>query len=279
MTKLDDKKKKFLQENFIDRYVKERKNNNWQNYRNRSGDRFKIQEKFIPHLGNKMIYIAIEDELNFNLNLQESRGIGINEESNIDNIVDSVLKEVKIVKPSEQLRINEVVDFIKNNKHLNISDFDFLEIGFRVPTIQNYFKNSLSCNFAMGVDINSFNVEVCKSLGYNVETYNLMCDMSIQEKFNRSFDLVSCYHVLEHVQNPFKALQNIYNGLKVGGILHVEVPIEPGLPRLEYGHLISFEPKELFKLLEGVGLSVKTGSNKTHEGGPWIERYIAVKEV
>lgn len=277
MSKLNDDKKKYFQQKFVDRYVAERKNNNWENYRNKQGNRFKLEEIDIPCLGKKLVYVETQEDTQYNLNLQESRGIGISENSDIDGITQNIANEVNVIKQSEQLRISEFYNFIQSDSSLDINKLNFLEIGFRVPTIQNFFKNKLGCKTAMGIDINNFNVELCKALGYDVEVYNLMSDMSIKETLNRDFDLISCYHVLEHVQKPFKALNNIYDSLKKGGLLHIEVPIEPGVPRLQYGHLISFDPKDMFKLLNGVGFTVLSGTNQTHDGGPWIERYIAKK--
>jgi ubiquinone/menaquinone biosynthesis C-methylase UbiE len=41
---------------------------------------------------------------------------------------------------------------------------------------------------------------------------------------DRSFDLVYCYHVLEHIPEKEKALLEIWRVLKVGGFLYVGVP-------------------------------------------------------
>ena len=38
------------------------------------------------------------------------------------------------------------------------------------------------------------------------------------------YDIVSSFHVLEHVLNPIEFIQNCYNMLKPGGILYIEVP-------------------------------------------------------
>ncbi len=43
---------------------------------------------------------------------------------------------------------------------------------------------------------------------------------------SRSFSLVICFHVLEHVSNDLKALREIYRVLKKGGIAVLDVPID-----------------------------------------------------
>jgi SAM-dependent methyltransferase len=79
-----------------------------------------------------------------------------------------------------------------------------------------------------------------------------------------SFDVVTCFDVLEHVYDPRRVLQRIAEWLKPGGIFYVLVPnIDSAearvfrtywhgleLPR----HLFHFSPKSLSFLAESVGL-------------------------
>jgi len=62
-----------------------------------------------------------------------------------------------------------------------------------------------------------------------------------------------------------------------GAFFHVEVPIEPDGPFLRYGHLYPFHSHDMQKFLQDAGFKIAHGSNDTHEGGPWVERYLAKK--
>jgi len=208
------------------------------------------------------------------LNLQESRGIGIDFDTNIDKIIKDI-DSMMLLKESDNLRINELEQII-NQLDKKESMKNFLEIGFRVPKIQSYYKKNMNMK-TCGVDINNFNVELFRELGYNVFKFDLNTDENIENKVKMNFDLVCCYHVLEHVEDPEKALQVIFKSMNSEGILHIEIPIERDQPQLEYGHLIGFEPNELGNLINKMGHKVIYASNNTHTGGSWIERYAVIK--
>ena len=264
--------KERIVEKYLKRYIDERKNGNWSTYRDKSS-RFEIQQKEIKFIGNKRIYLPNESD--YNLNLQESRGLGIDEDTTIEKIIRSSSEKIVSMEESDNVRSKELDKFL--NSHFDkTSGKNFLEIGFRIPKLQYYYRNNFSMN-DYGVDINSFNVEIFSEMGFNCSTFNLIENKSIQDEIGTTFDVVVCYHVLEHVTNPVESIENIFNSMNKGGVFHVEVPIEPGTPRLEYGHLISYDPGDMLKILRGVGFNVVSGNNDTHTGGPWIERYIAVK--
>ena len=83
--------------------------------------------------------------------------------------------------------------------------------------------------------------------------------------------------MLEHLSDPLKAIKKIHNSMTPGAYFHVEVPIEPGLPNIRYGHMFPFEPSDLEKMLYMAGFVTLTASNNTHKGGCSVERYFALK--
>lgn len=271
MKDLNKEKLKYFQEKYINRYVKEKNNKNWQDYRSES--------KFVKKLSN--FYFLKNREINYpveedsNINLQESRGIGITEDSTIEKIYEDV-KNIMLspIKESNQIRINEI-DILISKNNLDLNEKNYLEIGFRVPKIQNYFREKYNMN-DHGLDINKFNCELFNELGYNVRVVDINKE-DILFFNDKKFDIISCYHVLEHTYNPENAIKNIYNNMSDKSILHIEIPIEAEKPQLNYGHLIGFYPTELGELLEHVGFKIIYATNKTHTGGSYIERYIATK--
>ena len=275
INKISNIKKEELKNKYLDRYVSEHVKGNWSRYRNKLQEeqRFEIKEKLIKFIGFKKVYFPIEGE--FNLNLQESRGIGISKDTTIDSIIEDSISGIKNLNEGDTVRSNELDAFI-NTHFKKTDDKSFLEIGFRIPKVQYHYKNSFGMD-ASGVDINSFNVDLFSEMGFDYSLLDLTVNKSISETIGKRFDVISCYHVLEHVTDPVAAVENIFNSMNSKGIFHIEIPIEPGEPRLEYGHLISYEQADMLKILQGVGFSVVSATNKTHTNGPWIERYIAIK--
>jgi 2-polyprenyl-3-methyl-5-hydroxy-6-metoxy-1,4-benzoquinol methylase len=83
-----------------------------------------------------------------------------------------------------------------------------------------------------------------------------------------SFDVITLWHVMEHLWEPRRDLQIVHSLLKPGGMLVVEVPnFDDPLRRL-FGsswayidvprHLLHFTPRTLRNFLEGAGFAVAT---------------------
>lgn len=62
---------------------------------------------------------------------------------------------------------------------------------------------------AVGVDVSKFGIAQAKKR--NRENEFVICDVQRSLPFKKKFDLVICLEVLEHLQNPFLALQNMYD--------------------------------------------------------------------
>jgi 2-polyprenyl-3-methyl-5-hydroxy-6-metoxy-1,4-benzoquinol methylase len=95
------------------------------------------------------------------------------------------------------------------------------------------------------------------------------------------FDLVTMYHVLEHIPNPLAAMEGIKRLLAPGGLLVLEVPNARGLqarfkgPRWQYferHHVNYFGPRHLRSLAAKLGLQVVAASgfyHLSHPQGVW----------
>ena len=126
-----------------------------------------------------------------------------------------------------------------------------------------------------GYDISRMNVEVGRELGYECHVWDLNDPDGTP---SGKHDVILCYHVLEHTYDPPAALERIKGAMNPGGVLHIEIPVEPGLPRLNYGHLIALEAGDLKSMLVGCGLLPVSFSTRTHTGGTHIERVTAIRE-
>ena len=108
------------------------------------------------------------------------------------------------------------------------------------------------------------------------------------------YDIVICYHVLEHVINDTKAMAELYRILKPGGLCYIQTPFKDGdiyedysittkLERLKHfgqeDHVRVYSIKGLKSRLESVGFSVKiktTGYEINNEFGFSEEETIVI---
>lgn len=78
-----------------------------------------------------------------------------------------------------------------------------------------------------------------------------------QEQF---FDLVGAFEVLEHIEQPERAVQNVARALKPGGLFILSVPTDPAHWSswdVFAGHVQRFEKKHLTEILEKEGFRVE----------------------
>lgn len=82
-----------------------------------------------------------------------------------------------------------------------------------------------------------------------------------------SFSVITAFHVLEHIKNPFQYMKKIYNLLEPNGIFVVEVPQFEHALKFSYGsrwaaldipnHLYHFDRIFLKKFLEDIGFTIE----------------------
>jgi len=231
--------------------------------------RFKLVEKEFPW-GNRSVYVPVETE--FNEQLQASRGISLNLDKEIEDIKSQVAGEVDNINEGDTLRITEL-DYVMENVFNGKTFSSFCEIGFRIPKLQNFYKKRGMAE--RGFEINRFNVELGKALEFDCREHNLNKPGPIDIE---GCDLIVCYHVLEHVPDPFQVVKCLYDSASPGSLFHIEIPVEEDGPRIKYGHLYPFFREDMAKMLIQAGFTIITASSKTHTGGPWVERYSALKE-
>jgi len=103
---------------------------------------------------------------------------------------------------------------------------------------------------------------------YAAAARNLLPDAKIHEQIlesanlpEKSYDLVTLRHVLEHLLEPVEAVKHIRPLMKPDGLLHIEVPDVTDMPAticpfLHYEHMNSFTPETLRITLERAGFRI-----------------------
>jgi SAM-dependent methyltransferase len=178
--------------------------------------------------------------------------------------------------PTDQsmcVRINEL-EHIKNEDIADLKDdMTIIELGFRCPTWMEYFRQK--GNKFIGYDIVKFNILRAIAMGYDARYYDFDdCepDLDLSEG-----DLIMCYQILEHISDPYAALLKIYDAMKPGAYLHVEIPVEPGFPRVKFGHMFPFGEHDLQNMTAYAGFKVIGWSPVAWPDAPQIVRVFCKK--
>ena len=108
---------------------------------------------------------------------------------------------------------------------LNILDIGCAS-GGNIALLTQYINNKIECNF-IGVDLSSTSISaanIWKNIN-KVANCEFYAGDSNNLFFNsNSFDIVICLEVLEHLQVPKKAIDEIYRVLKPGGYAIISTP-------------------------------------------------------
>lgn len=120
-----------------------------------------------------------------------------------------------------------------------------LDVGCGIGEILTYYKNSV------GVDINNDCVSYCKSLGLKAEVMKVD-ELPFQDS---AFDTLVFDNVLEHIENPYKILKEIYRVMKQDAYLLIGVP---GLKGFAYDadHKKFYDQKKLNHTMQENGFEL-----------------------
>lgn len=137
-------------------------------------------------------------------------------------------------------------------KNLHIKNLKILEIGcaFGHGIKQ---ANEIGILNAYGVDISDYAI----SSGLNKGISNLsICDLNISEINLGSFDLIFACEVLEHLDDPIKAVKKIYDAMRVGSYLYVSLPMSKKAKLTDRTHVSIFPLKYWLKNFQSNQLKV-----------------------
>ncbi len=148
--------------------------------------------------------------------------------------------EVRVKKSKKA--INVITDHLHETKDLNL-----LDIGCSTGIMTNEYSKYF--NKTVGIDIDK------EAINYAVENFTNKTLTFLEASYDDKkigkdrFDVITCSHIYEHVDNPKDLLQTIYKLLKPGGICYFVGGnrykiIEPHF-KLPF---LSFLPKKIGKL-------------------------------
>lgn len=256
----------------VGRLVSLKGKDNWAN--TRSDQNYRLVERQYS-FGVRQCYERLEDDKDVYIDLQSSRGLAIYEDDTFENVM-SQLDDVMKLNGADKVRIDELEGTF-SSLEVNLGKINhtgFAELGFRVPRLMKHYMEKYDVP-GWGYDVTPLSIGVTQKMGYDGREYDFNnCDKDLDLK---GASLVVSYHMLEHVSDPLPAIKKIYDAMDDGAFFHVEIPIEPGIPRLQFAHMFPFHERDIAYMLREAGFVILTLSNKTHEGGPWVERYLVRK--
>lgn len=136
-----------------------------------------------------------------------------------------------------------------------------LDIGCSKGEFLKNFKGNWQLN---GLEINPKTAKIAKKNVPNVKIYTKKIEKAKLPK--NYFDIITFWHVFEHLQNPKQILKNVHSSLKVGGCIIIEVPNSESLYRkifqkhwqllLVPEHLYFYSKKSLCKILKNNGFTI-----------------------
>ena len=154
---------------------------------------------------------------------------------------------------------------------------DYLDLGCSIGVYPAFFKDN-GWNVT-GVEISK---ESCK---YARDTYSLdVINANIEEvDFERKFDLITAFEVVEHCQDPLSLLTKCHNWLKDNGVLMLSTP-NADSPSAHFrwseghhcGHLVLFGYEGLAGILGELGFEVINADEKADCKG-WEQMFLVMR--
>jgi 2-polyprenyl-3-methyl-5-hydroxy-6-metoxy-1,4-benzoquinol methylase len=169
-------------------------------------------------------------------------------------------------------------EVISNDERKDI--FEALDIGCGGGTLLYTAREELSLRSVSGVELN----EVYADLARRRLDASILNQNYVSGLFKKQFDLLINTKVLEHVADPLPFLKEMYDDLRNGGLLFIEVPdvsdmysLPPTHERFWIPHIYFFSGNTLSALLRKVGFQIVAHRViKTHRKRSYLQ-FVAEK--
>lgn len=166
------------------------------------------------------------------------------------------------------LKLDRISEYISYNKIDYICD-----VGCSDGSLLRHLNGKF--DRALGLDISEEVIEQDKKQNIPNVDFDTYDGMHIPSE--ETFDKMFLMDVLEHAFEPDILIKSIFNSLRGGGILIMQVPTTGWLSEIvfgkyHYGHLRYYDQKYLKEYLESVGFNVM--HIETFNSVPWSQMFI-----
>lgn len=122
-----------------------------------------------------------------------------------------------VANSQKKLDLNRV-NFVKKYLKKNNTDINVLDVGCGNPSFLEILEQKAKAK-CTGID---FSDSGWKGKNFpNLELKKIAIENYVSDK---QFDIITLWHYLEHDYNPSQTIETLYNCLKIGGKLIIEVP-------------------------------------------------------
>ena len=108
---------------------------------------------------------------------------------------------------------------------LNISD-KIADIGGGDGKFAQFLGERFKSNLRI-IDLSNSAVHNCKRLGYTADCLDICNIRQRSDLYFEAYDVITCFHCLEHVPDPLLFLKSLSNLLKPTGTLYISTPLSP----------------------------------------------------
>lgn len=156
-------------------------------------------------------------------------------------------------KTKIKLKLDRIKKYISYNIKDSICDVGCAD-GSLLAYLSGYYHD------AVGYDISEKAINRCKTLGLKNVTFQTYDGKAV--KTDQKFDKIFIMDVLEHSFEPEQLTKSLYDNLKFGGMLIIQVPSTGWLSEIvfgkyHYGHLRYYDAGYLKEYLEKTGFRVR----------------------
>src|SRR5260221_1288188 len=169
---------------------------------------------------------------------------------------------------------SRILSNVLNRK--NYSKKELFDAGCGMGLSSIYFSNKFKS--VTGVDLDPDKIKQAKILARDNHLTNINFKVGnlLKNKFtDKKFDVVICFEVIEHVQDPEQLLKSLSSILKKDGKIILSFPSKSFLSALAQKSLdhysIGFSPVEIKKLSKGTKLVIK---EKISFGNTYLAQFI-----
>ena len=179
--------------------------------------------------------------------MERIREHNINTTEYWDGFATESYKEADRNRNGNKCKFATVVDLIPDNS-------DILDIGCLNGNFYNYLKEKTSSamNTFTGVDFSTKLINMAKERFPEQQWVPATCYQLPFE--DNSFDVVTAMEILEHIEDPAKALLEAKRVCRSGGSVIVTTPNKLIID--DPAHVWSFVPSDIFKLLEEISTNI-----------------------